>query len=126
CCEDNSTDRPYCGPSYCFSSDSANCFEKHPAQLCMKAVYLCIKYIIAGPDTANFCAEWDRPTEEDPWKDLRQIEELERKNQWMNPRYTPEEEARVIPEVIGFLFFGIFVFSTYGICLLVQCVRSRQ
>eukprot|EP00913_Durusdinium_trenchii_P019658 g18481.t1 len=56
----NATEKPYCGPSFCFSSESANCFQKHPAQLCMKAVYLCIQYIVSGQSSHRDGGPWRR------------------------------------------------------------------
>jgi len=50
----------FCGPTICFSKDGGNCFENHPAKFCMKAVYTCVKYIIAGcKEEEEFAEQWE-------------------------------------------------------------------
>lgn len=45
-----------CGPSLCFSAGSQDCFTKHPASICMKAIYFCVEYVISGSN-AQVCQE---------------------------------------------------------------------
>lgn len=58
----NNTNKQSCGPSFCFSAGSANCFAKNPAPLCLKAVYLCIQYVMTGPNEPKVCMR-DRPSD---------------------------------------------------------------
>ncbi|CAE7383020.1 fabH [Symbiodinium natans] len=47
-----------CGPSFCFDKQTANCFQKMPANVCMKAIYMCVKYILAGDmEPEEFCGK---------------------------------------------------------------------
>eukprot|EP00401_Gymnodinium_catenatum_P054256 CAMPEP_0117497624 /NCGR_PEP_ID=MMETSP0784-20121206/21279_1 /TAXON_ID=39447 /ORGANISM="" /LENGTH=190 /DNA_ID=CAMNT_0005292653 /DNA_START=102 /DNA_END=674 /DNA_ORIENTATION=+ len=40
--------RRWCGPSICFSEEGSHCFDEHPAAYCMKAIYVCMNYMIKG------------------------------------------------------------------------------
>ena len=44
-----------CGPSLCFDRQTANCFQKLPADVCMKAVYLCVRYMFTDTNSQEFC-----------------------------------------------------------------------
>eukprot|EP00434_Breviolum_minutum_P000311 symbB.v1.2.000259.t1/scaffold20.1/size571870/4 len=65
----NNTNKQSCGPSFCFSAGSANCFAKNPAPLCLKAVYLCIQYVMTGPNEPKVCMR-DRPSDDVEKMDL--------------------------------------------------------
>ncbi|CAE7600397.1 unnamed protein product [Symbiodinium sp. CCMP2592] len=44
-----------CGPSFCFDRQTANCFQKLPAEVCMKAVYMCVRYMFTDTTSQEFC-----------------------------------------------------------------------
>ena len=46
---------PECGPSFCFDKQTANCFQQLPADVCMKAIYMCVKYVFADTKPQEFC-----------------------------------------------------------------------
>ncbi|OLQ11453.1 hypothetical protein AK812_SmicGene4670 [Symbiodinium microadriaticum] len=46
---------PECGPSFCFDKQTANCFQQLPADVCMKAIYMCVKYMFADTKPQEFC-----------------------------------------------------------------------
>ncbi|CAE7941984.1 unnamed protein product [Symbiodinium sp. KB8] len=44
-----------CGPSFCFDTQTANCFQKLPAKVCMRAIYTCVNYMFADTKPQEFC-----------------------------------------------------------------------
>lgn len=46
-----------CGPRFCFDSQAANCFAKYPADVCMRAVYMCVKFMFAETKPQEFCEQ---------------------------------------------------------------------
>ncbi|CAE7269237.1 unnamed protein product [Symbiodinium necroappetens] len=44
-----------CGPSFCFDRQTANCFQKLPADVCMRAVYMCVRYMFTDTKPQEFC-----------------------------------------------------------------------
>ena len=66
------TGRGRCGPSFCFSSGSQNCFQKHRAPVCLKAIYFCIEYVMTGPAEPQLC----RREPDGPWNGLIDVSSL--------------------------------------------------
>mmetsp|Transcript_4484 Transcript_4484/g.10461 ORF Transcript_4484/g.10461 Transcript_4484/m.10461 type:complete len:150 (-) Transcript_4484:110-559(-) len=46
-----------CGPKFCFNTQTANCFAEYPADVCMKAVYMCVKFIFVETKPEEFCQQ---------------------------------------------------------------------
>ncbi|CAE7451604.1 unnamed protein product [Symbiodinium sp. CCMP2456] len=44
-----------CGPSFCFDTQTANCFQKLPAKVCMRAIYTCVNYMFTDTKPQEFC-----------------------------------------------------------------------
>ena len=44
-----------CGPSFCFDTQTANCFQKLPAKVCMRAIYMCVNYMFSDTKPQEFC-----------------------------------------------------------------------
>ncbi|CAL1142073.1 unnamed protein product [Cladocopium goreaui] len=67
-----------CGPSFCFSSGSQNCFQNHRAPVCLKAIYFCIEYVMTGPAEPQLCRREtdaaDAPA--GPWNRLIDVSSL--------------------------------------------------
>mmetsp|Transcript_41983 Transcript_41983/g.69408 ORF Transcript_41983/g.69408 Transcript_41983/m.69408 type:complete len:186 (+) Transcript_41983:49-606(+) len=68
-------DRGSCGPSFCFSSGSQNCFQQHRAPVCLKAIYFCIEYVMTGPAEPQLC----RREPDGPWNGLIDVSSLHQK-----------------------------------------------
>mmetsp|Transcript_10321 Transcript_10321/g.11332 ORF Transcript_10321/g.11332 Transcript_10321/m.11332 type:complete len:213 (-) Transcript_10321:171-809(-) len=83
-----------CGPSLCFSAGSRDCFTKHPAAICMKAIYFCVEYVISGPNAPQVCQTQD---EEPSWNQLAASGNDASYFHQMRLRFLPQEhEGQVV------------------------------
>eukprot|EP00438_Fugacium_kawagutii_P011837 Skav236779 [mRNA] locus=scaffold1361:143578:144252:+ [translate_table: standard] len=92
--EQKDGNKPSCGPSLCFSGGSQDCFAKHPASICMKAIYFCVEYVISGPNAPQVCQTQD---EEPSWNQLAVSGDDASYFHQMRLRFLPQEhEGQVV------------------------------
>mmetsp|Transcript_27764 Transcript_27764/g.65243 ORF Transcript_27764/g.65243 Transcript_27764/m.65243 type:complete len:158 (+) Transcript_27764:41-514(+) len=98
--EGKSPSGPECGPSFCFDKQMANCFQQLPADVCMKAVYMCVKYMFADSKPQEFC-EKEKKTGNGAAIDALATSEAEQ----AEPQKMPQMP---VPEAIWLVFLVVF------------------